>query len=187
MVVAMGACDGKVDLRPASIADARGIAEVRVQTWQVAYSDILPAQFLDELSVDASERRFREVLSSPTPDRRTWVADSDGQTIGFVSFGTPRDGPPAPNSGEVYAIYVLAACWDKGVGRLLLGTAGRELSALGYTSALLWVLADNRRARTFYERAGWHTDGGTKQATFGGREVTEVRYRVALDRAGRAA
>ncbi len=70
MVDAMGACDGMVDLRPARVADARGIAQVRVLTWQVAYRDILPAQFLDELSVDASERRFREALSAPTPDRR---------------------------------------------------------------------------------------------------------------------
>jgi ribosomal protein S18 acetylase RimI-like enzyme len=183
----MGAHDGKVDLRLATVADARGIAQVRVQTWQVAYRDILPTQFLDELSVDTSERRFREVLNAPPPDRRTWVADSDGQVVGFVSFGAMRDQPATLESGEVYAIYVLADCWDRGIGRLLLDTAARELSALGYRSALLWVLADNQRARAFYERAGWHADGGTKLATFGGREVTEVRYRIALDRAGRAA
>jgi ribosomal protein S18 acetylase RimI-like enzyme len=186
MVVAMGACEGKVDLRPAGIADARAIAQVRVQTWQVAYRDMLPAQFLDELSVETSERRFREVLSSPTRDRRTWVAHSDGQVVGFVSLGAVRDEPPPPGSGEVYAIYVLPDCWDRGVGRLLLDTAARELTTLGYGSALLWVLADNQRARAFYERAGWQADGATKQATFGGRAVTEVRYWTSLDRAGRA-
>lgn len=181
MVDAMGACDGKVDVRPASAADAPGIAEVRVRTWQVAYRDILPAQFLDELSIEASADRFRERLSAPTPDRRTWVAEAAGRIVGFVSLGAVRDQPAPRLSGEIYAIYVLAECWERGIGRQLLETAARELKALGYSDAVLWVLADNQRARTFYERAGWHADGATKQDTFGGREVTEVRYRIALE------
>ncbi len=101
--------------------------------------------------------------------------------VGFVSFGAVRDEPAEPGSGEVYAIYVLADCWDRGVGRQLLDTAARELTALGYKSVLLWVLARNRRARAFYEAVGWHADGGTKRAAFGGREVEEVRYRSELE------
>jgi len=85
-----------------------------------------------------------------------------------------------PLSGEVYAIYVLPDCWGQGIGRALLAHAERDLIEHGYDEAVLWVLADNQRARAFYERAGWHADGGTKRDTFGGREVEEVRYRRAL-------
>jgi ribosomal protein S18 acetylase RimI-like enzyme len=182
MVEAMGSCDGLVQVRPASAADARGIAEVRVRTWQVAYRDILPAEFLDDLSVDASEDRFRERLSAPTPDRSTWVAEAAGQVIGFVAAGVPRDEGTHPLTGEVYAIYVMPDCWDNGIGWDLLTRAEGELRERGYAEAVLWVLADNQRARAFYERAGWRSDGGTKQDTFGGAEVTEVRYRIDLKR-----
>lgn len=184
MVAAMGGCDGMVEIRTAREADARGIAEVRVRTWQRAYRDILPAEFLDELSVEAGESRWRDLLSAPAPDRRTWVADSAGQVVGrvvgFVTAGALRGQPVQPLTGEVYAIYVLPDCWDRGVGWALLGHAEKDLREHGYDEAVLWVLADNQRARTFYERAGWRADGVTKQDTFGGREVTEVRYRIAL-------
>lgn len=181
MVVAMGSCDGMVGIRPAREADARGLAEVRVRTWQRAYSDILPAKFLNELSVAAGESRWRDLLKAPALSRLTWVAESAGQVVGFVTAGALRDQPAQPLTGEVYAIYVLPDCWERGVGRTLLAQAERDLIELGYDEAVLWVLADNQRARTFYQGAGWTADGGTKRATFGGREVTEVRYRIALE------
>jgi RimJ/RimL family protein N-acetyltransferase len=42
------------------------------------------------------------------------------------------------------------------------------------------VLADNPRARRFYERSGWQRDGTTRPIEIFGIEVTEVRYRKAL-------
>src|SRR5919107_604708 len=39
-----------------------------------------------------------------------------------------------------------AAGWEAALG---------ELARLGYTEAVLWVLPANRRARRFYEIAGW--------------------------------
>jgi len=184
MVVAMGACDAIAVIRRARADDAQGIADVRVRTWQEAYRQIMPTAFLNGLSVDADEKRWRELLNAPSPNRRTLVAESDGQVVGFVTAGVLRGETEQPLSGEVYAIYVMPDCWDQGVGRQLLAHAEQGLMEQGYAQAVLWVLADNQRARAFYERAGWHADGGTKRATFGGREVEEVRYRIALGMSG---
>ena len=77
--------------------------------------------------------------------------------------------------GELYAIYVIPAWWSAGVGRALLGSVLPALEAEGYRRVVLWVLADNARARRFYERAGFAPDGGTNILTgLGG--VLEVRY-----------
>ena len=55
---------------------------------------------------------------------------------------------------------------------------GSVPSALGddcYRPVVLWVLADNARARRFYERAGFAADGSSKILTgLGG--VLEIRY-----------
>ena len=48
----------------------------------------------------------------------------------------------------------------------------------GYSSVTLWVLRDNRRARRFYERAGFAPDGATNVLTRLG-DVLELRYRQA--------
>jgi ribosomal protein S18 acetylase RimI-like enzyme len=76
----------------------------------------------------------------------------------------------------VYAIYVVPAWWAAGAGRALMDTALAALRADGYLRAVLWVLADNTRARRFYQRAGFAPDGASTILTgLGG--VLEVRYR----------
>jgi ribosomal protein S18 acetylase RimI-like enzyme len=182
MVVAMDSRAGMFQIREAQVPDARGIAEVWVRTWQEAYRDILPTAFLNGLSVDAGEKRWRDLLNAAMPGRRTLVADSGGQVVGFVTAGVLRDEKAQPPSGEVYAIYVLPDWWGQDIVRSLLAHAEQVLIEQGCDEAVLWVLADNQRARTFYERAGWRTDGGAKRDTLGGREVEEVRYRIALRR-----
>ena len=51
----------------------------------------------------------------------------------------------------------------------------------GFREGVLWVLEDNPRGRDFYERQGWHADGGRKVEDLGGVELTELRYRRRFD------
>ena len=55
--------------------------------------------------------------------------------------------------------------------------AVRDLLSQGYTNATLWVLAANRRARSFYQRGGWKLAGKARTATIGGSDLEEVRWR----------
>ena len=176
----MGTCDGLIQLRRAKEGDARAIAEVHVATWRHAYAGLIPAEVLGMLSVDSRERFWQREVTVMAPDRRPWVAEVDGAIAGFVSAGASRDDDATRWTGEVYAIYVDAECWDRGVGRNLLTHAERDLSAHGYTEATLWVLAGNERARRFYEAAAWQFDGATKVETIGSAELREVRYRKTL-------
>jgi ribosomal protein S18 acetylase RimI-like enzyme len=176
----MPVCDGVVHLRRATEADARAIAEVHVSTWRHAYRGLMPQALLDGLDVDAREQFWRRELTLEAPDRRPWLADAQGEVAGFVSAGASHDDDAQPWTGEVYAVYVSADCWDRGVGRNLLAHAERDLRTHGYSEATLWVLAANERARGFYEAAGWHLDGRRKSDSFAGTELPEVRYRKTL-------
>jgi RimJ/RimL family protein N-acetyltransferase len=40
----------------------------------------------------------------------------------------------------------------------------------------LWVLADNARARRFYDKGGFAPDGATQEEEYDGTLLTEVRY-----------
>jgi GNAT superfamily N-acetyltransferase len=142
---------------------------VHVRTWQVAYAHVFPPERLAELSIERRADQWRE--SPPL------VAMADGVVVGFVSVGASRDDNAA---GELFAIYVDPEHWSTGVGRELIAAGEEHLRALGHTDAILWVLADNPRARRFYERAGWHHDGGTRSIEIFEHEVLEVRYRKEL-------
>lgn len=178
----MPPCDEVVHIRRAREEDARGIAEVHVQTWREAYRDQLPTAFLSELRIDARESCWQQELRVLAPDRCPWVAEARGQILGFVASGISREEHARRGEGEVYAIYVLPDCWARGVGRSLLAHAEHDLLNHGYSEAILWVIAENVRARYFYEQAGWQVDGGSKIQQIGGQDVAEVRYRITLDK-----
>ena len=112
--------------------------------------------------------------------------------VGYASFGPETDVLSAPwphpltthgengSVAELYALYVRPAWWSTGTGSALMERVLARTSGTGYLSIMLWVLRDNRRARRFYERAGFAPDGATNVLEgLGG--VTELRYRRPLD------
>lgn len=177
----MPGCEGVVHLRRARENDARGIAEAHVRTWQHAYRGLLPADVLARLDVDTRERWWRGEIHVLPENRRPWIAEASSEIGGFISVGPSRDDSAPATTGEVYAIYVVPDCWDRGLGWNLLQHGVRDLVEHGYAEAILWVFADNERARRFYESAGWQADGAERSEEFGGLEMTEVRYRRSLE------
>jgi hypothetical protein len=55
-----------------------------------------------------------------------------------------------------------------------------SLDEARFSTATLWVLDVNARARKFYEQAGWLIDGATKEDQRDGFTLHEVRYAMAL-------
>jgi ribosomal protein S18 acetylase RimI-like enzyme len=176
----MAGCKGVVHMRRARHADARAIAEVHVRTWQEAYRDLLPPQFLAELSIEARERYWQSEIDCTPGDRAPWIADAGDEVVGFASVGPSRDADAGDRTGELYTLYVLPDCWERGVGGDLLRRAEHDLADHGYAEASLWVLAGNERARRFYEKARWRLDGARVEH-IGELEMEEVRYRKVLE------
>jgi GNAT superfamily N-acetyltransferase len=166
-------------VREAIAADADAIGRVQVETWRAAYTGLMPDETVASFDVEARQRMWREGLArEPRPGSATFVAELDGEVVGFASVGRSRD-EEAENEGELYAIYLLPACWSRGIGRALLERAEESMRTFGFARALLWVLEGNERGERFYRAAGWTPDG-RKEDEFQGAQVEEVRYRKVL-------
>ncbi|WP_328607253.1 GNAT family N-acetyltransferase [Amycolatopsis sp. NBC_00345] len=168
-------------VRLATVADAADIAAVHVASWQAAYDGLLLAEFLAGLSVPARERFWAGTLSAADSRQTVLVASVDGAVTGFAAICPSRDEDATPETGELTSIYLLPGQWGRGTGRALHERVVAEL-AVTFTTATLWVLSTNTRARLFYERAGWSPDDHTKVETIANGTVTldEVRYRLSL-------
>jgi ribosomal protein S18 acetylase RimI-like enzyme len=164
-------------IRRAVLTDAPALAALHVRTWQVAYAHALPAEYLDALDVAERTVAWQERLAARTAPVETYVAEVDGAVVGFTAAGPYRGDD---HVGEVYAIYVEPGHWSTGTGWLLMDRAVAHLAAAGFTTVRLWVLADNPRARDFYARYGFTSDGASKQDTIGAVEVFELRYSMVL-------
>lgn len=167
-------------IRPATLDDARAIAVVHVLTWQAAYRDLLPADFLAGLSVDGRERMWTQAI---TQGRGTiLVAEVDGVVAGFCSVGPCVEvADQAPGTMELWTLYVAPEHWSTGLGRELWLAARRALQAQGAEEVILWVLLGNERAIRFYLAAGFELDlQASKRVELPGAVLDESRYVLRL-------
>lgn len=163
-------------IRPASPADAAGIAHVHVESWRSTYPGMLPDRYLVGLSTATHEKRWRGLLSGSAPPRGrcTFVAQgSGGGIVGFASCGPQRTGLTG-YAGEFYALYLLDQAQGQGIGRRFLAVMAQHLLAAGTQAALVWVLRDNP-SRYFYERLGGDLLA-EQPIGFAGTKLMEVAY-----------
>ena len=139
-------------IREAAPADAAGIARVHVESWRTTYPGIMPQEHLDALSVAEREQIWQERLSAPCPSACTFVAETEGEIIGFVHGGKERSGDPDYHA-EIQTLYLLQSAQGLGLGRLLLTIAARHLRDSGFPALMLWTHVRNP-ARGFYEALG---------------------------------
>lgn len=157
-------------VRTATVDDARPISEVHARSWQTAYVGIVPGEYLDSLS-HTLDRRMEWWQDRLAEGMTVHVAEHDG-VIGFVNTGISEDGKHA----ELFAIYVDPDHWGHGHGHDLFLAAERHLATIDRDLAVLWVLEDNQRARSFYEAHGWKDSKRTALIKIAGADLTEVRY-----------
>jgi ribosomal protein S18 acetylase RimI-like enzyme len=171
-----------MDIRPARMEDVLEIAAVHVRSWQAAYRGLLPQAYLDGLDLGQRIGQWERSLSAADWSHgRTLVVDAGGRLSGFVSYGPARDDDAGSRrAAEIYAIYLVPAAWDKGIGRQLMAAALGRLGEAGFDQVILWVLDSNVRARRFYEAGGWLADGVAKRDDSLGVPMTEMRYRRPL-------
>jgi ribosomal protein S18 acetylase RimI-like enzyme len=163
-----------VTVRHATVADAPAMGRLVVRAWQAAYRGHMPDAYLDALRPEDRAAYWDGVLRREGRRGAVLVVERDGEVVGFAAAGPS---PDPEGAGELYAINVDPAYWGTGAGRALLEAARDELARLGFAETVLWVLPANARARRFYERAGWASDGAERTADVFGVTVPEVRYR----------
>lgn len=162
-------------IEPATPEDCRAIAEVHVLSWQHAYKGILPAEYLDALSITSREAMWRESFVNGQP--QLLVAKNNGAVVGFVAFGPSREEGAQALCAEIWAIYLTPSIWSQGTGRQLWLAAWERLLTQGFRTVSLWVIAGNARAIRFYSAAGFKpATHSTKAFTLGGVSLQEIRY-----------
>lgn len=155
-------------LRPCAPEDAEAIAAIQVRSFQAGFADVHPLAAL--LKLDPAPR------VQPWRDRQAVIAEDREGIVGVI-----QDGPSDEEGvGEIYRLFVAPERWGTGVAQALMSCSLEQLRTAGFEEALLWVHADNPRARHFYEAEGWKFDGAEKDQERLGQPVTLLSYRTQI-------
>ena len=144
--------------------EIRGKAFVHWTGWHKAYPGLVSQTYLDALTLEKCEEKafqWRDNLL---------VAKDGERVVGFVGYG--GRGVDAPDTGEVFALYVLPEYWGTGVAQELMRAARKELA--GYPKIALWMVKGNARANRFYEKCGFRPTGNEKHVSSVGADGIEL-------------
>ena len=176
-----------VTVEVADTGHTDGICRVGTVSWRDAYSDVLPADYV-EANVGArydADRITGEidggdgadgigrwlVALDPEPDESEAggsTADSAGASESVV--GTVRDDRPEPSVGEVSGLYVHPDWQGVGVGSRLLSAVTERQHEDGVVEQHTYAFADNDAAIGFYQSKGFEPGERFTAATVDGVE-----------------
>lgn len=68
-------------IRKALPSDAKTIAQVHISSWQAAYRDLMPAQYLSSLEATLAQRESFWMRALESDESNVWVAQVDKQVV----------------------------------------------------------------------------------------------------------
>ena len=174
-----------VSVRVGWADDALGIAGVQVRAWRVQYAGLLPAEVLEALDPEEFAAAWQASLNSPKDARnRVLVALERNAVRGFAMTGPASDPDADPIAeGEVNELTVDPDHTRHGHGSRLVQACADTLRADGFTTALVWLNAEDDVRRAFLTAAGWGPDGAHRELDLhgdGSVRVKQVRLHTDL-------
>jgi ribosomal protein S18 acetylase RimI-like enzyme len=173
----MGSEARALTIRRALVADAETVGRIHVESWNVAYRGIMP----DDV-IARTDLAYRTALWKERIADREWpvfLIEEKGKCVAFCQMVPTKDLDDDPQRvGHITSLHVLPELRGRGFGRILMDHVLGEFRRRGFVELTLWVLEENRNARRFYEKHGFHLDRGKR--SYPGTRVPEVRYRIRL-------
>jgi GNAT superfamily N-acetyltransferase len=156
------------EMRAATADDVCAMAAVQLRAALDGFAGLFPV----EAPPPTPEQLEQQWASELASDAGAVLVATDGSDV----VGTVVASPHA-SVGELRRLYVDPTRWGLGIGGRLHDAALAHLRTASCTTATLWVLEGNRRARAMYERRGWTyaPDGGIRVVF---EDVHDVLYRL---------
>jgi len=162
-------------IRNAVHDDAEAIAVVHLSSWKNAYTDIIPSDYLEQLSTTKKAKTLKAKLYGAC-NTGYFVAICNESIIGFIVLSKEEG---KGDIGEICALYLLKEHQGKGFGKKMMDYVMMTFKNEGINKVVLWVLEKNMLARRFYEKYGFKKTEAKKNI-YVGKTLSEVKYSLCI-------
>lgn len=160
-----------IETHRAQVQDAEAIATIHETSWKQAYTGLIPYKALATMIARRDAGWWDRAIRKST---RILVMKSMGEIVGYATFGSNRVSA-LPQRGEVYELYMKPEYQGVGLGKRLFLDARTELTRLGLSGCVVWVLEDNDPAVGFYRNAGGRAIAEGNE-TFNGQTLSKLAF-----------
>jgi ribosomal protein S18 acetylase RimI-like enzyme len=138
-----------IKVRRAKASDSEALARVYQDSWQNAYTGIIPYTTLDVMTRRRDAAWWRNAIRS---ESHLLVIEVAGVLAGYATCGAARQN--RPQKGEIYELYIAPVYQGVGLGEYLFEACRHQLDLRGLPGLIVWALAENEAAIEFYRRRG---------------------------------
>ena len=153
-----------INIRLAVPSDASDMAEIHARSWEAAYKDMLPMEFIKEKNATRNELWHRIITDE---NKIYYIIQANGKTAGLMAVAPPLDDDADDSVYELRAIYLNPDYFRRGIGSKAMDFAFHKARELGKTTMTVWTFAENLNTIKFYEKCGFVADGSTKTLEYG--------------------
>lgn len=165
-----------IEILLARPADALDFAEIHARSWEVAYKDIIPADYITRQSA-TRPALWQKILTDENANKYKIVCD--GKTAGFVDVDSAQDSDLGDDFYELRGIYLHPDYFRMGIGSIAMVFALKMARDKGKKHMVLWVFEENINSISFYKKHGFRADGKTEIHECG-KPVNSIRMRRTL-------
>lgn len=154
----------EIKIRETAPEDALVMAQIRYEASLTGFSDYIRAE---TLAACTDIRKYRQAVTENLRcgKMRYLVCERKGVPEGMVSWQL---------DGEIVSLHTLPRSWGTGIAAALLAEVIKRMRKNGLDTVYLWTFEKNVRARQFYKKNGFCTDGTVRMSCYDGEP--EVRY-----------
>ena len=121
-----------------------------INSVKIRYATLRDIELLEQYDKHISKQELENITSL----KRVYIAEIDGQFVGWIRYNMFWDNIPFMNM-----LYVLDGSRGKGYGKVLVEYWEREMKASGHETVMTST-ASNEYAQHFYNKLGYETIGG---------------------------
>ncbi len=143
--------ESKPLIRPAGLFDADRIADTKLKIWQETFSEIYPAEKLNNYDHAKYVSYFSDKVNDPNSS--LYVVEMDGEICGYMCCGT-ADKPFQHITQEISQLCLMKKVQKQGIGTTLFELAKNIISFKGHDEFTLCCNKYNYPAQKFYENKG---------------------------------
>ena len=140
-------------IREANVNDSLNISKLIISGWQTAYRGLIPDENLDNMSIEKTNERWKDLLMNKTSTEFVCLYEENNKILGVIRFGNPIDNTEK-YTAEIHALYVEPSLKRRGIGSKLFKYATDYFVSVSKTNMIIWCLKGNEPSIKFYEKMG---------------------------------